>query len=95
MIQCFNNRILWAGGYSLAGRKKNAEKKIIAIYHWLSLLLGISLGYPIFIKDHSGWLWKHKIILQIIAEFFSERRRFYIIWLSDLGSVSSSLKSEE
>lgn len=56
MIQCFNNIILWAGGYSLPGRKKNAEKGIIAIYHWLSVLLGVSLGYPIFIKDHAGWL---------------------------------------
>lgn len=51
MIQCFNNRILWAGGYSLPGRKRNAEKKIIAIYHSFSLLLGITLGYPIFIKE--------------------------------------------
>lgn len=51
MIQCFNNRILWAGGYSLPGRKRNAEKKIIAIHHSFSLLLGITLGYPIFIKE--------------------------------------------
>jgi hypothetical protein len=55
MIQCFNNRILWAGGYSLPGRKRNTEKKIIAIHHRLSLLLGITLGYPIFIKELWGW----------------------------------------
>lgn len=97
MIQCFNNRILWAGGYSLPGRKRNAEKKIIAIHHRFSLLLGITLGYPIFIKEKScggkgGALDLETQAFHIITEVFSERRRIHVIWLYGIGSVPLSLK---
>lgn len=93
MIQCFNNIILWAGGYSLPSRKKNAEQKIIAIYRWTVISFAWNQpGISHIKKDHPRWPWKHKITLQIITEFFSKRRRIYIIWLYGLGSVFSSLK---
>lgn len=96
MIQCFNNRILWAGGYSLPGRKRNAEKKIIAIHHRFSLLLGITLGYPIFIKEKPyrvrGGAGSRNTKPFKLSEVFSERRRIYVIWIHVIRSVSLSLK---